>query len=227
MGRGDAQGRHRVPEEPPPSRGHTARFHNASTGGSGTARRCLQWRTFRCWKRAGGDGRCPARTVDLLLVRREQVLRSTAACRSLRSASGEPHPVPAFCCGLSLPKSFHTTASRWGMRCRCHAKRSRRRRHAAPFIGCVRGNRLYSEFGGAASRRGPGSCARAYLSRPAAVCPRRCSKGLGPSRRRGRHGGRPSGRSRARRLWDRGLCGRRPSRAGTRRADRPSGRRRG
>src|SRR5215203_2270627 len=33
------------------------------------------------------DGRCPARTGDLLLVRREQLLRSTAACRSDRSRS--------------------------------------------------------------------------------------------------------------------------------------------
>jgi hypothetical protein len=45
-------------------------------------------------KRTRGDGRCPARTGDLLLVRREQVLRSTAPGRSGRSAS-DP-----MCCAL-------------------------------------------------------------------------------------------------------------------------------
>ena len=33
-------------------------------------------------KRTREDGRCPARTGDLLLVRREQLLRSAAVCRS-------------------------------------------------------------------------------------------------------------------------------------------------
>ena len=52
------------------------------------------------------DGRCPARTGDLLLVRREQLLRSTAACRSGRSPSDRPHITAAFCCGLPLPQRF-------------------------------------------------------------------------------------------------------------------------
>jgi hypothetical protein len=43
------------------------------------------------------DGRCPARTGDLLLVRREQLLRSTAACRTRRL--GERCVAPR-CCAL-------------------------------------------------------------------------------------------------------------------------------
>ena len=56
--------------------------------------------------------RCPhvgARTGDLLLVRREHLLPSTAACRSGRSASDEPSLAAALCCGLPLPKRFHLT----------------------------------------------------------------------------------------------------------------------
>jgi hypothetical protein len=55
-------------------------------------------------------GRCPARTGDLLLVRREQLLRSTAVCRSDRSVSDFPPPAAALCCGLSLPQRFHMIA---------------------------------------------------------------------------------------------------------------------
>jgi hypothetical protein len=53
-------------------------------------------------------GRCPARTGDLLLVRREHLLRFTAACRSGRSVSEESHLAAALCCGLPLPERFHT-----------------------------------------------------------------------------------------------------------------------
>jgi hypothetical protein len=54
------------------------------------------------------SGRCPARTGDLLLVRREQRLPSTAACRSAHSASDLPHAAAALCCGLPLPNRFLT-----------------------------------------------------------------------------------------------------------------------
>ncbi len=57
------------------------------------------------------SGRCPARTGDLLLVRREQLLRSTAVCRSVRLASHEPHIAAAVCCSLLLPERFHKLAS--------------------------------------------------------------------------------------------------------------------
>ena len=61
---------------------------------------------------AGHDyGRCPVRTGDLLLVRREQVLRSTAACRPLRPASGLSLVAAAVCCGMPLPERFHVSAS--------------------------------------------------------------------------------------------------------------------
>ena len=53
------------------------------------------------------DGRCPARTGDLLLVRREQPLRSIAACRSACSASDIARICAALCCGVSLPERFH------------------------------------------------------------------------------------------------------------------------
>src|SRR5215208_5146917 len=66
----------------------------------------------RLREKAGrGDGRCPARTGDLLLERREQLLRSTAACRSLCSASDVWHLTPAVCCGVPLPDRFHVMAS--------------------------------------------------------------------------------------------------------------------
>jgi hypothetical protein len=56
------------------------------------------------------DGRCPARTGDLLLVRREQLLLSTAACRSVRSSNDESRLAAAVRCGLSLPQRFHMIA---------------------------------------------------------------------------------------------------------------------
>jgi hypothetical protein len=57
------------------------------------------------------DGRCPARTGDLLLVRREHLLRSTAVCRSDRSVSDGTRIFAALCWGLSLPQRFHMIAS--------------------------------------------------------------------------------------------------------------------
>ena len=82
----------------PEQRGHVAQTEALVRwrGGSGPA-----------LKRARQDGRCPARTGDLLLVRREQLLRSTAACRSRRSVSDQSQISAALCCGLSLPKRFH------------------------------------------------------------------------------------------------------------------------
>lgn len=56
------------------------------------------------------DGRCPDRTGDLLLVRGEQLLRSTAASHSDRSANDGPHVAAALCCGLPLPRRFHMIA---------------------------------------------------------------------------------------------------------------------
>ena len=64
--------------------------------------------TFPRRKRTRENRRCPARTGDLLLVRREQMLRSAAVCRSNRSASDGPHLATALCCGLLLPEHFHT-----------------------------------------------------------------------------------------------------------------------
>jgi hypothetical protein len=56
--------------------------------------------------RLRASGRCLARTGDLLLVRREQLLRSTAVCRSSRSASDARRQAAALCCGFSLPRRF-------------------------------------------------------------------------------------------------------------------------
>jgi hypothetical protein len=62
--------------------------------------------------RRGGVGRAPedapgrTRTSDPLLRRDQQVLRSTAACRSGRSTSDGAHIASAFCCGLPLPPRF-------------------------------------------------------------------------------------------------------------------------
>jgi hypothetical protein len=47
-----------------------------------------------------------------LLERREQMLRATAACRSDRSTSDLPYAAAALCCGLSLPRRFHTRRRR-------------------------------------------------------------------------------------------------------------------
>jgi hypothetical protein len=47
------------------------------------------------------------RTCDPLLRRGEHLLRSTAACRSVCSASDGPRIAAAFCCGLPLPQRFH------------------------------------------------------------------------------------------------------------------------
>ena len=59
-------------------------------------------------KAGSEDGRCPARTGDLLLVRREHLLRSTAVCRSGRSASDGPRLAAAallrFVASTALPQ---------------------------------------------------------------------------------------------------------------------------
>jgi hypothetical protein len=62
------------------------------------------------------DARCPARTGDLLLVRREQLLPSTAASRSVRSASDVPHLAAALCCRSSRPRGSTRALQRWGVR---------------------------------------------------------------------------------------------------------------
>ena len=58
-------------------------------------------------KRPRGDAPGRTRTCDPLLRRREQVLRSAAACRSVCSTSDGPHIAAASCCGLPLPPRFH------------------------------------------------------------------------------------------------------------------------
>ena len=58
------------------------------------------------WAVPGSDGRCLARTGDLLLVRREQVVRFAAGSRSGGSTS-DPSPAgTALCCGLPFPKTL-------------------------------------------------------------------------------------------------------------------------
>ena len=68
------------------------------------------------------DGRCLARTGDLLLVRREQLLRCTAVCRSDRSTSDLPHAAAALCCGLALPQRFQMIAHGWDSRSLSHKR---------------------------------------------------------------------------------------------------------
>jgi hypothetical protein len=80
---------------------------------SGNARPLTRWQPFRFPKRAREDGRCLARTGDLLLVRREHVLQATAVCHSGRSANDLPHAAAALCCGLSLPERFQMLAALW------------------------------------------------------------------------------------------------------------------
>src|SRR5215208_2530841 len=70
----------------------------------------------------GEDGRCPARTGDLLLVRRKHLPRSTGACRSDRTTSGGSLVAAAFCCGFPLPKRFQVSASTFGNSLPFHAK---------------------------------------------------------------------------------------------------------
>ena len=75
--------------------------------------RCRQlpkWWTFRLGSGLTEDGRCPARTGDLLLV-------SASSCcgllppvaRTARRAM-KRHIAAALCCGLSLPRRFHMSA---------------------------------------------------------------------------------------------------------------------
>src|SRR5215210_2868001 len=49
----------------------------------------------------------PESARDLLLVRREQLLRSTAVRRSFRLGAMNRTYFAAFCCGLPLPQRFH------------------------------------------------------------------------------------------------------------------------
>jgi hypothetical protein len=83
------------------------RFHDASTTSFGTWTSASAVSAAPLPKRTREDGRCPARTGDLLLVRREHVLPSTAVCRSGRSPSDSPRIPAALCCGLPLPERFH------------------------------------------------------------------------------------------------------------------------
>jgi hypothetical protein len=88
----------------------TPRFHDASTWTIREIPPFAAMAAIRLEADSRADGRCLARTGDLLLVRREQLLRSTAACRSVSSASDVPRISAALCCGLSLPRCFHALA---------------------------------------------------------------------------------------------------------------------
>ena len=111
LGTRDAEGRRRGAQRPPPRhRRGSPRFHDASTAPFRGMWSADAMAEVPLRKRAREYGRCPARTGDLLLVRREQLLRSTAVCRSDRSVSDFPPPAAALCCGLSLPQRFHMIA---------------------------------------------------------------------------------------------------------------------
>ena len=88
-----------------------ARFHNASAAPFTTGLITAAPDRQSASKAVRVDGRCLARTGDLLLVRRKQVLRSTAVCRSDRLVSDGPRQAAALCCGLPLPRRFHRVAS--------------------------------------------------------------------------------------------------------------------
>src|SRR5829696_9796027 len=64
--------------ESPSGRRDPPRFHNASTTSFDTCPSADAMTNIPLRKRRRGDGRCPARTGALLLVRREHLLRSTA-----------------------------------------------------------------------------------------------------------------------------------------------------
>jgi hypothetical protein len=84
------------------------------------------------------DGRCPARTGDLLLVRREHLLPSAAVCRSIRSTSDQPPISAALCCSLSLPQRFHMIAAAF-------TRRRKRRRSSSLLRGlCACRGRAYA-----------------------------------------------------------------------------------
>ena len=86
--RGSALG----PERLASTRPDALRFHNASTAPFATCFPTAAIADVPRRKRSREDGRCPARTGDLLLVRREQVLRSAAVCRS--DPLGERYAAP-------------------------------------------------------------------------------------------------------------------------------------
>ena len=106
----------------------TPRFHDASTTSLGACRVTAGIADVPLGKRTRDDGRCPARTGDLLLVRREHLLRSAAVCPITRSASDVPPISAALCCGLPLPRRFHKRAAAFTRK----RKRGGSRRSACP-----------------------------------------------------------------------------------------------
>src|SRR5215211_5020728 len=66
----------------------SGRLHDASTTLTGSNRLAAATAEIPLQKRSRGDGRCLARTVDLLLIREEQLLRFAALCLSSRSGGG-------------------------------------------------------------------------------------------------------------------------------------------
>jgi hypothetical protein len=104
-GRGGTPPRHR--KSPPPGRCDVPalpqRFHST-----------IRDMSVRCCDGRNSASEAPpedapgrTRTCDPLLRRREHLLRSTAACRSVCSTSDGPHIAAAVCCGLPLPPRFH------------------------------------------------------------------------------------------------------------------------
>jgi hypothetical protein len=83
------------------------RFHDASTAPFGTCPPAAAMAEIPLPKRPPEDAPGRTRTCDPLLRRREHLLRSTAACRSVCAASDGLRIAAAFCCGLSLPPRFH------------------------------------------------------------------------------------------------------------------------
>jgi hypothetical protein len=88
------------------------RFHDASTAPFGTCHSAPAMADIPLPKRPPEDAPGRTRTCDPLLRRREHLLRSTAACRSVRSASDRPQIAAALCCGLPLPRRFQMSAQK-------------------------------------------------------------------------------------------------------------------
>jgi hypothetical protein len=78
----------------------------------GHVRPLLRRQTFRLRSGLLSDAPGRTRTCDPLLRRREHLLRSTAACRSVCAASDGLRIAAALCCGLPLPSRFQMRLQR-------------------------------------------------------------------------------------------------------------------
>jgi hypothetical protein len=65
------------------------------------------------WNRLPAMGGARLERATSLLLRREQLLRPTAACRSGSPVSDLPNAAASLCWGLSLPERFHVGRSSW------------------------------------------------------------------------------------------------------------------